>query len=453
MSFTVTADSKPVSEAFLDYHDPIRNVDRHIGPSSSTGVIVISDSIPSATTPGVYTFSLTSAKSGLVSSKPITQHLLVLQQLGLSVTATDTQVVELGNSYKFDFLATLLDASIEGATITFNDPILKSDQHLISGSTAISYEKVIPPNTPVGDYAFAFKASKNGSGTSPVMTKVVRVVPSQATLDLETEFTSLSESSIALRWKDLGAGTQYTVSAVPTGGGSVISFKTTETKALLQNLKSNTIYKITIGTLAGTTKAMEWAPAYRTGVIRLYETNDNTPGHNAGIVITGVGTHAASINGPERQLVDFVLVTDHTAPAPYLALASASVTALTGITDGRVTAISDVTYLVDGGLDVDYYTKGIESLFTLSNPANFATLVEDNEGSSLILPFLLADNHFGRLEIMTQADGKLYGVDSKNNKFIDVRISYQTITGKGYVSRPRPTRGITAPLKSTLQVK
>lgn len=438
MTLTITSDNKPVSDASIDFHDPLHQIDRHLGPSSSTGVIVYRDTMPAGVAIGTYEYSFVAKKSGSQTSKTFLQHLLVQNALALFVTARDTQVVEIGERYMFDFITSVKGVAT-GASLIFQDPIQNLGEHVATSASGGHYEGLVPANATPGFYTFTFTASENGLASSGTVSKLVQVIPAQTHIDLQVAFSSLNQNSIAIRWKSLGAGTAYTISAIPKGGGSVATVKTTNTFAVLQGLDPNKIYSITIGTLAGTTDAVDWAPAYRQPdgsgqAFRLYETRDNTTGHYAGLVLSSVNPHTASVVGAEAQSIDFVLAYDPSAPSPYLSVVSPSLTSLSNIANGRSTQIANNTFLVNGGLDSDYYQSPISELF--GGDANYVSLTEFNQGSSLIIPFLTADGHYGRLEILPQSNGQLYGLDAKSNKFVDVRVSYQAMLNTPYAGRP-----------------
>lgn len=261
------------------------------------------------------------------------------------------------------------------------------------------------------------------------------------------QVTSISATEIKARWQrgagDVGVDTLI---ATPVGGGAemkVVTAKSaSDTSATLSGLSVGTQYDITVAAHGtnGRTAAIRWATATRSGVITLYETADNTAGHNSGLVLganneTSSTAHSASTIGAEKLDIDLVLATDNSLTLPFLSLQGADVTG-SGIPGGRVTRLGNNYFIVAGGLDFDFYAASIASEFTLG--VNFFPVL-GAVSNPIILLVKTADNHYARVEIVPQSSGFLWKdvvVGSNSYRAIDVIVSYQPTTGVAYAGRP-----------------
>lgn len=272
------------------------------------------------------------------------------------------------------------------------------------------------------------------------------------------QFSARSSTSIAVQWtrntKDVGTDI-VTVTNATTG--TLITTQNVASPAssvILTGLNPDITYNIKVATSNDDAVTSKWATAYRlpgdngssTSSIRIYETADNTNGHFSGLVLNTANPHAASTVGGEANSIDFVLASTknvmQNCPPPCLSLASPSVTRYTGINLGRFTTFGNTASLIPGGLDNDFYSAPI-SINTLDSITTY-DIYDSTRSGSVVIPFLTADNHYGRLEIMQQPQNqgnKLYGTDPATGfYYIDVRVSYQSELGQGYVGRPNQVR-------------
>ena len=258
--------------------------------------------------------------------------------------------------------------------------------------------------------------------------------------------TSISGTQIKARWHrasdDVGVDTLI---AVPVGGGTEVKATTTasstDSMATVSGLTTGVSYNLYVAAqgTAGRTGPIVWMTANRFGPITLYETADNTAGDYSGLDLS-TGTALSTIGGQADQ-IDIVLATDNGAgvPYPYLSLQAADVagSGIPGTT--RLTRFGNNYYIVDGGLNNDFYSASFASEISTVNYIN----IDSTMHTPIILLAKTADLNYARIEIMKQANGYLWkDVTRGANTYraIDVMVSYQPTVGIGIASRPAMTR-------------
>jgi hypothetical protein len=271
--------------------------------------------------------------------------------------------------------------------------------------------------------------------------------------------TALSSTSIGVRWSGGTSADQVVVT--PVTGGSAMTVNSSNGQAVVTGLTLGQEYTIRVDNANGSSNTMEWAPARRwpfetngQQTVRVYSTA--APGANrpSGLIIDETGIQAVSVgpSAPNRDQIDLVLATTSTNPNNPIAINSPHVQG-SGIPEdiAKVTLLNQNSMFVQGGLDNHYYTGDVATLVPTGNNAKnqapiFKYASGDAEfGKSMIIIFRTEENHFGRLEIVPQADGTLFGSDQALNNqgemvifdYVDVRVSYQTLPNTGYVGRPQ----------------
>jgi hypothetical protein len=263
-----------------------------------------------------------------------------------------------------------------------------------------------------------------------------------------------SSTAINARWE----GGSATDTLVATANGvefrsasvqTVTSGGTTFHAATVSGLTLGTDYVLTVRNASGTSSSLSWAPATRwpseantTQTVRLFSTAAPLASQPSGLVIDVDGITAISTESADSASVDVVLGYNASSSAP-IALLSPGVDG-SGIIIGKRTNFA-VPFNVAGGLDNDYYTGPVTGLITVGSTGITAVdIVNRPAGSealntSVIVPFVTGDNRYGRIELVPQADGQVYGTmtsGSKTFEYVDLKVSYQTQVGKGYVARP-----------------
>lgn len=274
----------------------------------------------------------------------------------------------------------------------------------------------------------------------------------------ELSANSHSSTSVNVRW--LGGSASDTL--IATAGANVLRF-TGVTSATIDNktyymaratgLAPNTNYVFSVNNAAGTSAGtITWAGAMRwpseanpDATVQLWETADPSPNHPSGLIIDGTGISAISTESADSASIDMVLAWNDPTTAPGnqgvpVSLVSPGITG-SGIIVNKRTYFGNAAYNVAGGLDNDYYTAPVTSLITTGNGGitgvDLAPRAAGSEAlnTSLIVPFLTEDGHYGRIELVPDpVTGQVYtsvaGIES-----IKVRVSYQTQANTGYVGR------------------
>jgi hypothetical protein len=268
-----------------------------------------------------------------------------------------------------------------------------------------------------------------------------------------------SATEVNVRW----TGGSATDTLVATLNGTEMKYTavTTETidgtvyyKAVATGLTLNNNYAFNVRNSAGTSAgSITWAPATRwpgaSTSTQIWSTADPSPAHPSGLIIDASGITPMSVNDAARKAeIDVVLAANDLTQMPGIpvSILSPGINGSGIITDKRT--FFGTPYNVAGGLDNDYYTAPITTLIstTGANAFNAVDLSTRTDaavlGTSLIIPFLTDDGHYGRIELMPGSTGQVYttagGIES-----VQVRVSYQTQANNGYVARGTVRNGST----------
>jgi hypothetical protein len=249
---------------------------------------------------------------------------------------------------------------------------------------------------------------------------------------------SVAADKIGAMWTraadDIGADTLIAIAPSGAEVKEVIAAGTSS--GVISGLSANVLYTIKVASTGGRTAGIEWATATRSGMLTLYETFDNTAGHFSGLIL-GPTPRTASTEGPDSLLIDVVLATDNSVPkVPFLSLQGANVVG-SGIPTGRSCYFANNVFSVKGGLNNDYYTTSFASQIT--NKKYYDEFGDAPDSSSIIIGVVTEDNHYARIEVVPQTNGKVWKdvpITGGSARAIDVIVSYQPLTGKGYASRP-----------------
>lgn len=257
-----------------------------------------------------------------------------------------------------------------------------------------------------------------------------------------------SATEVNVRW----TGGSSTDTLVATANGTESRTATVQTEvidgvtyysAVAGGLALGTNYVFTVRNAAGTSAgSITWSPATRwpgaTTSTQIWSTADPLPNHPSGLIIDATGITGASTNGATKDQIDIVLGFNSDPNTP-VSILSPGIDGSGIITTKRT--FFGKPYNVAGGLDKDYYTAPITSLISTTGPTAYnavdLTMRTDAavKGTSLIIPFLTDDGHFGRIELLPNATtGQVFttegGIES-----VQVRVSYQTQQNVGYVAR------------------
>lgn len=229
---------------------------------------------------------------------------------------------------------------------------------------------------------------------------------------------------------DVAAGTEMTA----------IAFAGTST-AQVGGLSTGKLYSVQVASTGGRSAAIEWATAMRTANVTIFETSGSGAGQPSGIALSynGGAATALSINSADSLKIDLVLATDPTADAAFLSLQGANVVG-SQIPTGKSAQLADTVFIVDGGLNADYYSSGFSSRITTKK---YFDQFSRTGGSAIVLVKTMEGN-FARIEVMKQSDGKLYKIVG-GVKAVDLAVSYQPLVGKAYAARPIVRRGYAVP--------
>jgi hypothetical protein len=261
--------------------------------------------------------------------------------------------------------------------------------------------------------------------------------------------TSLNSTSIGLVWDPVEGYSEPYVVNVYTGGEKIKTLSVTTTETAITGLEPNRLYSFGVEVDGEEKSYGQWATAKRlpfeangTQTVRLWETAAENTTRHSGLILSADGMSTAATTSNESSKINMVLATQFSAQAP-VSLVSPGVIG-SGLPFGKSTTFSEVSYYVIGGLDKDYYTGSIASLFSMGyNELILDQRDEPRTDVALVLPVLLTDKdndvNYARLEVLMQPNGQPFGFDN-GNAFIDLRASYQTMTNVGYAGRPRSRR-------------
>jgi hypothetical protein len=268
-----------------------------------------------------------------------------------------------------------------------------------------------------------------------------------------TNLSANAESSTAInvRWEGGTAGDTLIATAngveIRQPVTTVQTIGTTNyRRATISGLTMGTNYVLTVRNDDGTSGSLTWSPAIhwpsetnQAQTVRVWGTGAPLPTQPSGLIIDANGITAVSVNdAARRDEIDIVVATNPDAQVPLSVLAP-GVTG-SGIPTVKNTKFGNQPFNVAGGLDNDFYTAPITTLFT--NNVNAVDIdrratTDAAFGTSVIIPFLTEDNHYGRIELVPQ-NGQAFGTFQEGSdiyEFVEIRVSYQTQTGVGYVGR------------------
>jgi hypothetical protein len=263
----------------------------------------------------------------------------------------------------------------------------------------------------------------------------------------ELSANARSATQVNVRWKGGNATDTLvaTANGVEVSRSAVIATDGAYHSAVANGLTLGTNYVFTVRNSAGVSAgSITWSPAVRwpgaTGEVQIWSTADPSPNHPSGLIIDADGITAVSVNGARKDEVDVVLGTNTNTATP-VSLLSPGIDGSGIITNKRT--FFGTPYNVAGGLDNDYYTAAITSLISTTganayNAVDLARRAVGSEalGTSLIIPFLTDDGHYGRIELVPNVTtGQIFTTDASLIESIQVRVSYQTQTNVGYVGR------------------
>jgi len=255
---------------------------------------------------------------------------------------------------------------------------------------------------------------------------------------------TLNENQITAMWTrsadDVDADTLIVIEADGTEHNAIAMGTTTS--ATVTGLSTGKVYTVKVASVGGRTTGFEWATAIRTSGITIYETSGSNSGQPSGLALTygaSQKAQALSIGSADSLKIDLVLATDPTADAAFLSLQGANVIG-SQIPTGKSAQLGDTVFIVDGGLDADYYSSGFSSRITTKK---FFDQFNRTGGSAIVLVKTMEGN-YARIEVKKQADGKLFRMVS-GVKAVDLIVSYQPLVGKAYASRPIKRGGFSVP--------
>lgn len=260
----------------------------------------------------------------------------------------------------------------------------------------------------------------------------------------DVQVNTLDANNITAKWTrssdDVGSDT-LVVTEIATGTQfTAIAFAGTSS-ATINGLSTGKLYNVQVGSEGGRSTAIEWATAVHTANVTLYETTGSGAGQPSGIALSYNGGTATSlsINSFDSLKIDLVLATDPTADVAGLSLQGANVIG-SQIPTGKSAQFGDTVFIVDGGLNADYYSTGFSSRITTKK---YFDQFARTGGSAIVLVKTMEGN-YARLEVKKQPDGKLYRMVG-SVKAVDLVVSYQPIIGKAYAARPIKRSGVSVP--------
>ncbi len=204
---------------------------------------------------------------------------------------------------------------------------------------------------------------------------------------------------------------------------------------------ADTIYYEAVSTASTAANTLTWATAIKTGPFTIYETNDNTQGHNSGLILDGANTRTVSISDANQNLnTDLILATDGTVKGSNMSLVSPDVF-LNG-SGIHQTAFADNAFYVEGGAANDFYTTSINNSF--GSGANSYDIPDTTKSKSAMLSVMKkGDSHYARIEFtpITQTgvpDQHIFGDTggTPSYRYVIVNVYYQPTASWGYVTRP-----------------
>jgi hypothetical protein len=289
-------------------------------------------------------------------------------------------------------------------------------------------------------YTFYVRSKDSGFDSTDILFSSYLGKPSNVMLN------TTSENSITARWTRSSDdnGTDTVVVIEPNGTEHIAKVFAGTTIGTVGGLSTGKLYKVQVASQGGRSPAIEWATAIQTRNITLYETVGSLQTQPNGVALSynGGKAQALSINDPDSLKIDLVLATDPTADAAGLSLQGANVIG-SQIPTGKSAQFSDTVFIVEGGLAADFYPSGFSSRITAKR---YFDQFNSKGGSAIVLVKTMEGN-YARIEVIPQADGKLFRMVG-SVKAIDLVVSYQPLVGKAYASRPIKKLGETVPKRT-----
>ena len=263
------------------------------------------------------------------------------------------------------------------------------------------------------------------------------------------EAVSLNATDIGLQWTaSTTANATYEVTATDPTGTEVGTVTITGTTAVVTGLTDGTTYTFSVVAVVGTDKSdaatVIWSPAVRltsdakvTGAIRIY--SKAVVGKGSGIVIDGTGAYNASVAGTPANNPDLAkikLIADLDLVASTIRIgAPESFTDFTNVANFRTDVqISDATS-PSTGLDTWYRSASLEGLFATGNTGNFDLQDAQTGGSGVAFAVRwgqAGSYKYARVYMVPGSNGNLIQMDSNQDEYVEIQISYQSVAGVPY---------------------
>lgn len=445
----VRANNAPVQGAQVIVTKPNGVNDTMTTKTGADGHVIYTEAEFSGTLNQWNIYSFRAFKDGSKMSTRYVRHVRVLPQLLL--TAPDTTAIIAGDIALVKL--TVTDASL-APVINASVKIENAFGSVVAEPTTnqdgeVTFQVITNPQD-LGAQSFKATASKINFANSSTVPFVVRTRRPPLPPPSVFYFNSLNSHAIGIRWDPVDDDDAvYKVTAYTEGGVAVHSVSTQDIEAVLEDQSISGVHYLGISVDGGEEGPKRpWATAKRLPfevngqqTIRLWETAaPGNVGGGAGLIVSATGLRIADVASSESSLIDVVLATTSDSQIP-LKLVAPGVQG-SGITKGKVTVFAPVASEFLGTLDNDYYQESFETLIPSPQDA-FNTLYIAHRTTpdpqlSLIQPLLFdgSGGHYGRIEIVPQANGQLYGED-KGYLFVDLRVSYQELANTPYAGRPR----------------
>jgi hypothetical protein len=350
-----------------------------------------------------------------------TQNLPDSVRLVLKKSGVDTLTGKPNSSLSIEFTVTRAGKAVDSAVVGYYHPI--TAMSLISDMTVAGKATVIidiPATTTSGDYPVSFSASKRDVPRSDTIRMVVHV---DGRADLKMDLRARGESSgIGLTWTRTTSDTKADTAYLESSTGAVVAESVVAAptaNAHFTGLHEGEIYTLHVNSFEAISEQVHWALSKRYGPVRVYE----------GLGLDLSTGDVTTVTGDADQS-DLVLATDASSAA-FMSIVSPSLTELTGLAHGRATHISDF-YTYGQSLDSLYYLKDLSNRFD----SDVTAIQLDFESHpSLIFQVVTADGNYAQVGIIPQPDGRLIGVGADNKRFVDFRVSYQSLANLPYAGR------------------
>ncbi len=256
------------------------------------------------------------------------------------------------------------------------------------------------------------------------------------------EAVVLNATDIGLRWTASStANATYEVSATDPTGAAAGTVTVTGTTATVTGLMDGTIYTFSVVAVVGTDKSdaatVVWSPAVRlvsdskvTGALRIY--SKAVVGKGSGIVIDQSGAYNASVagtpaNNPDLSKIKLIADLDLTGSTIRIG-APASFTDFNNVANFRTDVqISDATVPATG-LDTWFSSASFEGMFAGANTGNF--MLQDAQTGGSGVGFVVrwgapGTYRYARVYVVPGSTGNLIQMDSNQDEYVEIQISYQ----------------------------